>query len=232
MEIAAQLAEQASALRFAEPVRYVYNPLEYAWELHKQYLQRFGSGPKEVLFLGMNPGPWGMAQTGVPFGEIAAVRDWMGLQGQVSTPTPMHPKRIIEGLQCARSEVSGARLWGWVQEQYKTPAAFFKKHFVINYCPLVFMEESARNYTPDKLRPEERHALGEVCDRALRQMIECFEPRLIIGVGIYAEKQAARVSAGLDIQIGRVLHPSPASPIANRGWAQQAHAQLVALGAL
>ncbi len=215
-------------------MRYVYNPLDYAWDLHRQYLERFGQGRKEVLFLGMNPGPWGMAQTGVPFGEVAAVRDWMGIGGQVEQPDPMHPKRVVEGLACARSEISGARLWGWVKERYKTPAAFFNTHFVINYCPLVFMEESARNFTPDKLRREEREALAQVCDRALGEMIEYFQPRLIVGVGIYAEKQAARVSAdiGMDIKIGRVLHPSPASPMANRGWAAQAEKQLVALGAM
>ena len=32
---------------------------------------------KRVVFLGMNPGPFGMAQVGVPFGEVAAVRDWL-----------------------------------------------------------------------------------------------------------------------------------------------------------
>jgi single-strand selective monofunctional uracil DNA glycosylase len=30
--------------------------------------------------------------------------------------------------------------------------------------------------------------------------------------------------------VGQVLHPSPASPKANRGWAAQADAELAALG--
>ena len=37
-------------------------------------------------------------------------------------------------------------------------------------------------------------------------------------------------SSRYDIRIGRVLHPSPASPAANRGWAAAAEKQLLALG--
>src|SRR5690606_34514660 len=73
-----QLCDELAPLRFAEPVSYVYNPLVYAKAAHDLYLTRFGDSHKRVLMLGMNPGPWGMSQTGVPFGEIPAVRDWMG----------------------------------------------------------------------------------------------------------------------------------------------------------
>jgi single-strand selective monofunctional uracil DNA glycosylase len=219
-------------LRFADPVAYVYNPLDYAWELHCQYLTRYGKGTKEVLFLGMNPGPWGMAQTGVPFGEVAAVRDWMKLEGDVKKPEREHPKRQIEGLACGRSEVSGARLWGWVQERFPRADDFFDKYFVANYCPLVFMEESARNRTPDKLLASERKVLGEACDLAFRRTVEILKPRIVVGVGAYAEGQAKRIVEDMDVEVGRVLHPSPASPVANRGWAPQAEKQLKALGVL
>ncbi len=230
IEVSQELSDAVDTLRFADPVAYVYNPLAYAWELHRNFLERYGQGKKEVLFLGMNPGPWGMAQTGVPFGEVAAVRDWMKISGETQKPEREHPKRHIEGLRCTRSEVSGARLWGWAQERYKSPERFFKKNFVTNYCPLVFMEESARNRTPDKLPAAERAALGDACDRAFRRTVEILEPRLIVGVGVYAEKQAERIVGDLGIAVGRVLHPSPASPIANRGWAPQAQKQLDALG--
>jgi len=232
VEISAHLSEEVSGLAFAEPVAYVYNPLAYAWDLHSQYLQRFGAGTKEVVFLGMNPGPWGMAQTGVPFGEVAAVRDWMKLSADVNSPEREHPKRQIEGLTCKRSEVSGARLWGWAQERFPSAEAFFEKHFVTNYCPLVFMEESARNLTPDKLPAAERAVLGAACDKAFVATIETLKPKMVVGVGVYAEKQAARLCEGMDVEIGRILHPSPASPVANRGWAPQAEAQMQALGIL
>jgi single-strand selective monofunctional uracil DNA glycosylase len=65
-------------LRFAPPVTHVYNPLTYAWQRARGISGGASAArAKEVVFLGMNPGPFGMAQTGVPFGEVAAVRDWM-----------------------------------------------------------------------------------------------------------------------------------------------------------
>ena len=229
VEIARRLAREVDALPFGPPVAYVYNPLDYAWEAHAQYLARFGRGPKEVVLVGMNPGPFGMAQTGVPFGEVAAVRDWMGIEAAIGRPPEEHPKRPVLGFDCPRSEVSGARLWGWAKDRFGTPEAFFARFFVINYCPLVFLEESGRNRTPDKLPAAEREALTAVCDRALRDSIEVLSPQHVVGVGTWACGSARRcVRAGLDV--GQILHPSPASPRANRGWAAQAEADLAALG--
>ena len=82
----------------------------------------------------MNPGPFGMVQTGVPLGEIAAVRDWMGIEATVEKPATENPKRPIEGFACTRSEVSGRRLWGLFAERFGTAEAFFTDHFVANYA--------------------------------------------------------------------------------------------------
>lgn len=223
------LSGQVDALPFAAPVSHVYNPLDYAWEVHCNYLQRYGNGSKRVVFLGMNPGPFGMAQTGVPFGEIAAVRDWLGLAGPVGKPERENPKRPVEGFACSRGEVSGQRLWGLFRERFGTPEAFFAEHFVANYCPLVFFEEG-RNLTPDKLPAREAEPLQAACDAHLRAMIEALAPEWVIGVGAWAEKRAMLALAGLPLRFGRILHPSPASPAANRGWAPAATKQLVELG--
>ena len=230
VDIARDLAENVAKLHFGPPVTHVYNPLEYAWAAHRQYLERFGSGPKEVLFLGMNPGPWGMAQTGVPFGEVLAVRGWMGLDAEIGRPDHEHPKRPVTGLSCGRSEVSGERLWGWARDTFKTPEAFSSRFFVANYCPLSFMESTGRNRTPDKLPASEREPLFEICDRALRRTVEAATPRIVVGVGAFAEDRARRALDGMDLRIGRILPPSPASPAANRGWAGQAHRQLRKMG--
>jgi single-strand selective monofunctional uracil DNA glycosylase len=211
-------------------VTHVYNPLGYARAPHEAYLKRYGAGTKEALLVGMNPGPWGMAQTGVPFGDVAMVRDWMGIDAPVGKPTPEHDKRPIEGFACSRSEVSGSRLWGWVRDRFVEPAAFFERFFVINYCPLVFMEASGKNRTPDKLPKHERAPLVAACDRALRASVEELSPRAVIGVGVYARDAAKRALDGLDVTIATVLHPSPASPKANRGWAALAEADLRAAG--
>lgn len=227
-----QLAEDVDALDFTPPTTHVYNPLVYARGPVERYLQRFARQGVRALWLGMNPGPYGMAQTGVPFGEIAAVRDWMGIQEPVSQPPTIHPKRPITGFNCARSEVSGRRLWGWAASAFPDADAFFERFFVWNFCPLVFMEESGKNRTPDKLPAEERDPLFDVCDASLRAMVGLIEPAMVIGVGKFAEGRAKLALDGLGLPIATVLHPSPASPIANRGWAPQAEKQLEALGVL
>jgi single-strand selective monofunctional uracil DNA glycosylase len=230
VEAASRLREAAESLFFSPPVAQVYNPLVYAWEVHNRYLSEFGAAPKRVVFWGMNPGPWGMVQTGVPFGEVQAVRDWMKLRGPIGKPAAEHPRRPVEGFDCARSEVSGRRLWGLFRSRYDTARAFFQDHFVANYCPLVFMEKSGRNRTPDKLPAKERELLFRICDRHLRETVGLLRPEWVIGVGRFARLRIESSLAGSSFRIGEVLHPSPASPAANRGWAEQAARRLRELG--
>jgi single-strand selective monofunctional uracil DNA glycosylase len=230
VQIAGKLGQEVDRLRFAPPVTHVYNPLGYAWEAHRQYLERYGGRPKEVLFLGMNPGPWGMVQTGVPFGEVGAVRDWLRIDAVIERPASEHPKRKVEGLACTRSEVSGARLWGWAREVFGAPERFFDRFFIANYCPLAFLEESGRNRTPDKLPAAERGPLLATCDHALRRTVEHLQPKLVIGVGGFAEGRARVALADTEVAIGRILHPSPASPAANRGWSERATLEVRELG--
>lgn len=231
IEAARKLRDTLHPLKFAEPVTHVYNPLEYAWQPQEMYLRRFGTAGKKVVLLGMNPGPFGMAQTGVPFGEIAAVRDWMGISTPVGRPDNEHPKRQIVGFDCKQSEVSGRRLWGLFATRFGAANAFFKDHFVANYCPLVFMESSGKNFTPDKLPAREMELVNAACDLHLRRVIEALKPDWLIGVGGYAEARARVISDDFPkLKIGRILHPSPASPAANRDWAGEATRQLVKLG--
>ena len=222
------LCQAVDRLGFAAPVGCVYNPLVYARAVHDEYVRRFGAGPRRVLFLGMNPGPFGMAQTGVPFGEVAAVRDWLGLTGTVLKPKREHPKRPVEGLACRRSEVSGRRLWGLFRDRFGTPAAFFRDHYVANFCPLVFMTGTGANLTPDKLPAAEAAPLYAACDEHLRAVVKALGVEWVVGVGAFAEARAGEALEGAGVRITRVLHPSPASPAANRGWAEVATKELLA----
>ncbi len=227
--ISRELAARADTLRFPS-VPVVYNPLVYARAPHEAYLERWGATrPREVLMLGMNPGPFGMAQTGVPFGDVAMVRGFLGIEGPVRKPPREHPRRPVDGFDCHRSEVSGTRFWGWACDRFGTAERFFERVFVANWCPLVFMEESGRNRPPDKLPAAERAPLFEICNDALTRIAETLQPSLVVGIGGFAE-QRAREAFGGDVKIGRILHPSPASPAANADWAGLVDGQLRALG--
>lgn len=231
MEAAARLRDAVDRLEFGAPVAVTGNPLAYAWSIHERYLRRYGGGHKQVIFVGMNPGPFGMAQTGVPFGEVAAVRDWLGLAGPVRRPSQEHPKRPVQGFDCPRSEVSGRRLWGLFASRFTDAQSFFRDHFVVNYCPLLFVAESGANLTPDKMKEGETRPLFAACDEHLRAVVRAQKPRWVVGVGGFAADRAEHALAGIaDLRIGRVLHPSPASPAANRGWAEAATRELIAAG--
>ena len=228
-KISDELSDQVDGLNFGPPVTWVYNPLSYARALHHAYLE-LAQPNTDALLLGMNPGPWGMAQTGVPFGEVAAARDWLGINAPIGKPTSEHPKRPVDGLACTRSEVSGRRLWGLFSERFATPEKFFTNHFIINHCPLAFMEDTGRNRTPDKLPAAESGPLMDACDSHLRRVVQILEPEWLIAVGGFAEKRATEALSKMDVRVGKILHPSPASPAANRGWAEQATAQMTAQG--
>lgn len=229
IQAATDLRKAVNRLKFSEPVTHVYNPLDYAWEAHRIYLERFATSTRRIVFLGMNPGPWGMAQVGVPFGEIPSVRDWMKIEAPIGKPENENPKRPIDGFACTRSEVSGRRLWGLMAERFGPAKNFFEEHIILNFCPLVFMEESGRNITPDKIATAEKNSLEEACDAHLREVLAILKPEWCIGVGDFARKCFERVGTN-GAELGSILHPSPASPAANRGWAQAATKQLEELG--
>ncbi len=224
-ELAATLRDRCDGMRFAGLT--VYNPLRYAWAVHAEYLRRFASGRKRVLFLGMNPGPFGMAQIGVPFGEIAAARDWLGLSGAIGKPPREHPKRPVTGWACTRAEVSGKRLWGLFAERFTTPEAFFADHLVVNWCPLAFMSDSGSNITPDKLPTGELSPLQAACDTHLAGLVAATGAAVVVGIGKVAATAALRAGAPRVVDL---LHPSPANPAANRGWAAAATKTLTAAG--
>lgn len=227
-----ELAGELRPLVFSGPVSHTYLTVDYAREGYEGYLRKFGDSKKRVLMLGMNPGPFGMAQTGVPFGEIAAVREWMGLNPKIGKPENEHPKRRITGMDCPKSEVSGKRLWGLFSERFPKAEDFFSDHLVINFCPLIWMKDTGANLTPDKIKSSEMVEVDAACQRHLRQLIGILAPEYLIGVGAYAEKRmlAAKSEMGEDAKVRKILHPSPASPAANRGWAEAAERQLREMG--
>ena len=196
----------------------VYNPLAYAWEPHRAYLELASGGGAKTLLLGMNPGPHGMGQMGIPFAATSVVRDLLKITNlEVGQPRTPHPKRPISGLDWPKEEVSGTRLWGLLENEYGSAKSIFKSVFLLNHCPLMlFSGERATNITPDKITGPTTKALLERCDEHLREVVDIMQIERVIGVGRYSEKRALNALSGIDISVTTCWHPSPASPLANR----------------
>ena len=90
------------------------------------------------------------------------------------------------------------------------------------------MKDTGANLTPDKLPAASLAPVEEACQAHLRAVIEALQPQYLIGVGAYAEGKLKTAATALNSKatLGRILHPSPASPAANRGWAEAATKQL------
>jgi single-strand selective monofunctional uracil DNA glycosylase len=223
------LARDAGRLRFLPPVRFVYNPLVYARGPYESYLASYAGGRKRVVFVGMNPGPWGMAQTGVPFGEVSAVRDWLGISGTVGSPADPHPRVPVKGFDCSRSEVSGRRLWGFFREAFGTAHRFAREAFVSNYCPLMFLDEEGRNVTPDRIHRHDQEVLFPLCDVFLSVVIDELRPEWLVGVGVFAERRIRSVLENCPrpgTRVTSITHPSPANPRSQKDWPGQVRAAL------
>ena len=239
MDIGEQLAEAAQRLSVicdaAIPVlekktivAHATNPLNYAWPHHEQYLLKWGNRGGHTLLLGMNPGPWGMAQTGVPFGATGVAQSFLQIEArELETPSNAHPKRPIEGMALERQEVSGTRLWNLMQTHFGTVEETFDNIFIVNHCPLLLLGETGKNLTPNNLPAAIMAPVLKACDEHLLDVIDIMGVTRVVGIGKYAE-QRARLAMGAgksgpgvsrdgrSIRIDTCWHPSPASPLANR----------------
>lgn len=226
-----RLREEVDELAFTYD-GFIYNPLDYAWDMHRAFLERYVRPSAEILLLGMNPGPFGMMQTGVPFGEINAVRGYLKLDLPVGKPECEHPSRPVLGMTTTRSEGSGKRLWGLISSIWPDPDDFFSRHCIFNYCPLGFLDSgpTAKNFTPDHLPKEERRALEAVCDSYLRDVIALINPRALIGIGKYAQEKLASVNDDPSRIVASIIHPSPGNPQANVDWNGKTTARMRGFG--
>ena len=195
-----------------------YNPLDYAWDAHVAFLRRMGGSGARTVILGMNPGPHGMGQMGIPFAATSVVRDLLGITGiPVNQPETPDPRRPVVGLEYPREEVSGTRLWGLLAEHYGDAGAIASRVFLVNHCPLMlFSGPRAANTTPDKVGGKSAQALLERCDQHLREVVAALDARRVIGVGKFAESRARSALADEVVKVVGCWHPSPASPLANR----------------
>ena len=195
----------------------IYNPLDYAKDNYYEYLQNYVNEYIDNIFLGMNPGPYGMVQTGIPFGEINYVKNYLKINNTVNKPKTEHCKKIITGMNTERSEISGFRFWSLIKSKYQTAELFAEKNAVLNYCPLCFIEntQKGKNITPEMLSKSDKNQINICCDEYLKNIIMLIQPKKLIGIGSYAYKRFCKVST---LPTFYMLHPSPLNPKANKNW--------------
>ena len=196
----------------------VYNPLMYAWDIHEEFIRVSGGRGAKTILMGMNPGPHGMGQMGVPFAATSVVRDLLGISGiDVRKPAISHPKRPVNGLAHPKEEVSGTRLWGLLQDRYGGADQIFQNVFIVNHCPLMILHgPRGTNVTPNKVSGLVVRDLLERCDQHLMEVVMALGAEQVIGIGKYAEKRANLALGEMGIRVRTCWHPSPASPLANR----------------
>ena len=170
-----------------------------------------------------------ISASGVPFGEVSVVNNWLKINGVVGKPKVEHPKRQIEGLNCKKREVSGERFWNFIKSVSGTPEIFFRNCLVYNHCPLIFMGKSGKNVTPPDMKIDVRNKLLQLCDETLKDVIELYSVKHIVGLGRFAETRAKKVvndNIIKNVDVSFLIHPSPASPAANKGWNELAYKTL------
>ena len=112
----------------------------------------------------------------------------------------------------------------------------------IQFCSLAFKSEALAEIRSFVVRGKSKFTVsfGPFAPKwscwkvYLRTVIKALEPEWVIGIGNWAEKRATEALGGATgvpgLKFGRILHPSPASPAANRGWAEAATRQLRDMG--
>lgn len=218
-DITCDFASELNSLNLEIHDTFIYNPLSYAKESLFKYFGYFKDHEVNTVYLGMNPGPYGMLQTGIPFGAVDKVRQFLNINDGVKKPYIEHPFRPITGFETKRNEISGTRLWSLFEEVYKTKENFFSDNAVLNYCPLAFLAEDKRagNIALDKIKGEYRGEIERVCDKYLNLYLMLLKPKVLVGIGQYAYKVLLRNEYKCD-KVFSIPHPSPANPKANVNW--------------
>lgn len=161
----------------------------------------------------------------VPFGEIESVRNWLHITGPVGKPPKELHSRRVEGFNCSRSEISGARFWGLFKKLCGKPENFFRSSFVYNYLPQQWMRSNGANVTPGEFSALDMTALFDICDPIFIKVLEIYEVEIIIAIGKFCEKRAQKALKKYlpesKIQILYLPHPSPRA-VNNTNWEEKA----------
>lgn len=193
-------------------VRRILNPLVYAWHLHEEYMGKVPQGTK-ILFVGMNPSPSSL--TGIPFYEKDAMTNLFGAPLLTQLLNEMPAK--YRGNETSES---GQRFWEFVFKKFGSYDKFFRYCFIINYCPLIFMNKDGGNVPLDGFNDASQSLLKNlmaISDSGLKDIIDHIKPTLIIGIGRYAFNRVRQANTS-NIKCYQIRHPSPATGMTSDQW--------------
>ena len=226
----------------------VWNPGRYGERWHRRFRETYPPGPNPVLLLGLNPGPYGMGQTGIPFTDIRRLEsDLPELAARLRTDgesiglpglAPPDLRRRLD----RTFESSSIRVYRFLRLAGGSAGAGWRRVVAANPCPMLFMEGTV-NRTPADLRRALRKRGGrlervtarlEECDQlrreCAREAVRVLEPRGVILLGRNIQEALAG-DPSLGAVPGGVLaweHPARAVPdawagglvraVRRRGW--------------
>ncbi|XP_073819638.1 uncharacterized protein isoform X2 [Musca autumnalis] len=172
----------------------IYNPLDYdAAKIHKDYLKRYLKGPKRVLFVTMNPASHGELQTGIPFGHMPTIREYMKLKSTIiDSPVP-HPSEDEE----QERENNSIYFWQMIREIFYSQnfflSKFFQQRFVHSFCPLAFIDGEKQFVTLENLPDKTyRKEVTKACVHILEKQLKLLQPDMVIVMGGYVHGNMQR----------------------------------------
>jgi Uracil DNA glycosylase superfamily. len=208
------------------------NVFSYAIDPFLEYLEKAERGSVRTLYLGMNPGPYGMYRTGIPFCDFVTKREFLKITASVDETFIDVDAVRGEKPDEKRREVSGMRLWGLFESVYHSPERFFSSSLVLSYSPLIFFRSEGRraNIALSDVKSLDRKRIEKVSDEFLKRYIKELKCDTLVGIGDYAHRALVRCSDGE--RLLKIAHPSPANPAANGDWAGRTYCYLKSEGVM
>ena len=82
------------------------------------------------------------------------------------------------------------------------------------------MNSSGKNIIPSALPKESRKILFDTCDISLKKLVDLLDVEAVVGIGKFAcDRARMALKDKPDVKMHLIMHPSPASPAANKDWA-------------
>jgi single-strand selective monofunctional uracil DNA glycosylase len=154
----------------------IWNPGLYAASWHALFRKEYPASAGCILVFGLNPGPYGMAQTGIPFTDLKRLREHLprlakGLErrGCSLAGVGLAPRSLRPYLS-RTFESSAVRVYRFLSRGWGSAEDGWRSVVVANPCSLLFMDAAGENRTPaDLVGAVSRRTGSLVAARRLRE---------------------------------------------------------------